>query len=145
MRKRLIFSIFGVMALAVAFVPRWTVEAAKSVPGIAAKQSFLGQTTALSGVVLFTPSADNDYRVSFYISGSATCATDSDRFRPRVTVAWMGDSKAESLTTQLDIGNHCSWDAGSVVIHAVSGNPIAASTSLDNNLAGNMYFTVEEL
>lgn len=135
MRKRLIFSILGVMALAVALVPHWSVEASKPVPVIVDKHSFLSHTGTISTTTLFTPSVDGDYRVSVYVDESG-CGSGVD-----VHVNWTDDFQGRTAT--FGYGSPCS-SSGSFVFHVASGNAITVdSTSF--GASANIYVTTEEL
>lgn len=50
----------------------------REVPIIVAKQSFLNQTGAVPLTAIFTPIAEGDFRVSFYVSVRSGSPNDSD-------------------------------------------------------------------
>lgn len=135
MKKRLTFSILGVIALAVALVPHWTVSADKPVAVIVYKQAFLSQSGTLASTTLVTPLADGDYRLSIILSSNDSSIAP--------TLTWTDENGAQSTSMNINQQNTLYTKQLTYLFHAVSGHAIAISES--GAATHDLFVTLEEL
>ena len=130
MRKSSIFSILGVIVLAMALVPHWTAEAAKPVPIIVAKQVLSAQVGSFSPITLFTPSADGDYRVSIYLDAT----TVSSGKAIIIDWHWTDDNASQFSSVSLNqFQSPHAFTSFTDIIHVTSGNAIVLQPGANFN------------
>lgn len=133
--RKTILSIFGVIALAMALMPRWTVEASKPVPVIVDKQSFLGQSGTLASTTLFTPTVAGDYRISIILS------SDDSSIQP--IISWTDENGARSRTLNINQQNSMYNGHATFLLHSAASGAISISES--GATTHDLFVTVEEL
>lgn len=142
MKKRLTFSILGVIALAVALAPHWNAEASKPVAVIVDKQALVAQTGSFSPITLATPAVDGDYRISVYVE-SASLGSQV------LAIAWNWTDDVAAQSNSISVNGPASnfHKEFTDIIHATAGNAItiAPGSGFSDTSAFNLYVTLEEL
>lgn len=125
------------------------------VPAEIAAQQFLGQTSTLSAVTIFTPSVDTLVRVTLYIS---TSDTDPGDHATQSILSWTDEIGVAHSNASFDFaacfshtgsGGGPDSNAVDIVFKAKGGQPISISTGTGGHAAlaspYNLYITVEGL
>ena len=145
MRKKFVISILGVMALAMALVPRQTVEASKPVPVIVSNLALTGQVGSFTQTTLLTPSVDGNYRISIYLQSASMSVGKS------VIVDWTWDddgnaTQFNSISIEGPATN--THDHAVAILHAAAGSSITVRPGAnfnDTTDTYNLYVVLEEL
>jgi hypothetical protein len=106
---------------------------------VVAKQSFLNQTTNLPETVIYTSSAEGDYRVSVYL------ATPPNIGGIAGTLYWSDTMNSYNPNFGAVPANSNSASESTFILHIAAGSSISVSTFNYIESTYNMYVTVEQL
>ena len=112
---------------------------AVSVPQIVYTNSWVGQTTALSGVSLFTPTTTGLFRITVYIEQTTS---PSGAVNGKFTWA---DSTGSQSSPMFNSGNANIYSSTTIVAYATTSTAISLTTTISGSPSYNLYVEIEAL